>query len=366
MNKRFCAPAVFGVGAFSPQKRRRALFLALALFAVLALAGCKDKAPDGLPDPPQNSCVLDSAGILSDETEGYVNGITSQLSGSCGAQIAVVTVNGAPGALADFTADIFNYWGVGDAEKENGVVLVLDVSGNGDYHCTQGVGLEKTLPTAVISTILQQQLEPGFAAGDYDGGVRYTVESLAGELAGIYGVDLAAAPSGSVGFHPDAAAARRQDKQVTGSFGTLLVVFVLLTVIFILAAMMTPRRRGGGLWIIGGRPRSPRPPRPPRPPRGGYGGPPPPGFGGPRPPRGGGYGGPRPPRTGSGGSRPPQPPRGGYGGSARPPRSSGGFGGFSGGGTRGGGAGRGSFGGGSRGGGFGGGGTRGGGAGRGH
>ncbi len=257
MNKRFCAPAAFA-GRFGQKKRRLALLPALALFAALALAGCGDKAPNGLPDPPQGSCVLDSAGILSDEAEGYVNGVTSQLSGSCGAQIAVITVNGAPSALADFTADVFNYWGVGDAEKDNGVVLVLDVSGGGDYHCTQGKGLEKTLPTAVISTILQQQLEPGFAAGDYDGGVRNTVDALAGELAGIYGVDLAAAPSGGVGFHPDAAAAKRQDKQVTGSFGTLLVIFVLLTVIFVLAAVMTPRRRyrARGFW---------GPPRPPRP-----------------------------------------------------------------------------------------------------
>lgn len=359
MNKRLCGPG-------APEKKRRgqtrpngrryarlALLVAAALL-LLTLTGCGDKAPAGLPEMPEGSCVLDEADILSPETEQYVTGVTASLSGGCGAQVAVLTVNGVSGRdLSDFTADVFNYWGVGDPEKNNGLVLVLDVSGGGDYHCTQGQGLEKTLPTSTISMILQQQLEPSFAAGDYDSGVRYTVDALAGEVCGIYGIELASAPSGSIAFHPGAAQQARQDKQVGGSLGILIGVFVLLMVVFILAAVMTPRRRYRG-------------PRPPR----GPGAPPPPSFGGMG--YGGGYGGyyrggrprpPRPPRTGGyGGPRPPH-----SGGSYRP---SGGFGGFSGGSTRGGGASRGGgFGGGRSGGSFGGfsgGGTRGGGAGRGH
>ncbi len=289
MNERYHSPAApqKGRGGRKKAAGRLALLLAVCLLAGL-LAGCGDKRPEGLPEPPQSSCVLDQAGILSDDTEYYINGITAALSGGCGAQIAVLTVNGVQSrGLSDFTTEVFKYWGVGDPNENNGVVLVLDVSGGGDYHCTQGKGLEKTLPTSTISVILQQQLEPSFAVGDYDSGVRYTVDALAAELCGIYKIDLAAAPSGSIAFHPAAATAARQDRQVAGSFGTLIIIFVLLMVVFILAAVMTPHRRYRG-------PRYPRRgPPPPPPPFGG------PGHGGrgprpPRPPRSGGVGGPPP------------------------------------------------------------------------
>lgn len=89
MNKRLCGPG-------APEKKRRgqtrpngrryarlALLLAAALL-LLTLTGCGDKAPAGLPEMPEGSCVLDEADILSPETEQYVTSVTASLSGGCG------------------------------------------------------------------------------------------------------------------------------------------------------------------------------------------------------------------------------------------------------------------------------------------
>ncbi|MCI6739376.1 MAG: TPM domain-containing protein, partial [Bacteroidales bacterium] len=290
---------------------------------------------------PTDSCVLDEANILDEETEKFVNQKTQALDAASGAQIAVLTVE-YTGSLSteEYALTVGNNWGVGDKDKDNGIVLLL-VPGADDYWCLQGKGLETTLPTSTLSRILQQQMEPQWVKKDYDTGTRQTVQALYEELCSIYGIDpdeAEAAVSGSysTGFNSNAGSYVYQygspaGSSVSGMAGAMapMLFFVVIAVVVILLLIPRGPRGGGGggggsllpwLFLFGGGPRwGPRPPRPPRPPRGpgGFGG----GFGG------GGFGG----GFGSG--------RGGFGGGFG--GGGGGFGGFGGGGFHGGGAGRG-------------------------
>lgn len=292
--------------------------LALALSCGAALAAFADVSLE----PSSRFYVSDYAGVLSQSTcDDIVERNASLEQNAAGAQVVVVTLNDTEGlSLEEFTYQLFNDWGVGSSEENNGVLLVLDIAGQ-DYQCLQGAGLEDTLPTMTLSRILQQDLEPDFASGDYDAGVAKTFDALADEVQAIY-AGSAQTPSHSGG------SGLGMLWSVLGFVALLIVVVVVLAILS--SVMRGPRgprgghRSSGGFWtgyFLGSSMHRRRRP------------PPPPHFGGPRPPR----------RRGGGGF-------GGFGG--------GGFGGF------GGGAGRGGFGGGSfRG---GGGHSRGGGAGRGH
>lgn len=288
-----------------------------ALAACAALAVALAAPAMALLSPTSDFYVNDNAGVLSSSTEQDIVEKNDALYAASGAQIVVVTVNDTEGlGAAEYSYQLANDWGIGSAQENNGVLLLLSI-GEQDYQCIQGSGLEDTLPTMTLSRILQEDLEPDFAAGDYDAGVQKTFNALYEQVCSIYGLDPANPSAGlAPGYEPDHSTAS------TGLFGLGLAAMVLPfgALILVLVVLSSLRPRYGRRYY--GRPYPPRPPyRRPGPP------PPPPGMWGGmmgsshrRPPRSGGSF-----RMGGGGSF----------------RSGGGFRGGGGGGFRGGGAGRG-------------------------
>ena len=118
-------------------KQARRTLAGLALAAAL-LTGSVFAA---VPAAPEGSCVLDEANVLSERTEQAVNDLTIALDEACGAQMAVLTVDfTGTSSTADYAVEALNSWGVGDKDKNNGVLLLL-VIGAEDYYCTVGTGL---------------------------------------------------------------------------------------------------------------------------------------------------------------------------------------------------------------------------------
>lgn len=308
--------------------RRTGLFLlACVLAAVLAVP----VLAAGIPDAP-DAYVYDEAGVLSDSTEQYINLETAALDEACGGQIAVVAVEftGAY-STADYAYELFNAWGIGDRNENNGLLLLL-VTGAEDYYIMPGSGVTDIFSGGTLQTLMDDYLEADFAAGNYDAGVRKTFD----RILEIYGekYDLTPTSASDAGYSGYADAEDSLFSRFFRVIGKILIVAILVVLVIVLIRFFAGGPRGGGGGGYGG---------------GGGGGfwnglllgsllnrrrytyrPPPPHFGGPRPPRpphvgrpGGGFGGGRP-----GGF-------GGFGGGR-----TGGFGGFGGGGSRGGGAGR--------------------------
>lgn len=313
---------------------------------LLAMILCLSCALAAVPTKPANGYVADAAGVLNSETVSYLVSQNESLSAKkSGAAIVVVTVDFLDGKdIDDYATDLFNDWGIGDAEKNNGVLILLAI-GEDNYYTLQGSGLESTLSASTLGDYNYTYLETDFAAGDYDAGVRKLFDALyqwfeVSYDAGVSngngmtnsGVQEQPAPGETVPLN--------RGVNVMRLLG--LVIGIAMVAVVVAIVFSSSGRGGGNVIFFGGHRHHRRPPRPPI-------------GGGPRPPMGGGN-----PRN-------PRPPRrpGGFGGGF----SGGSFGGMS----RGGGAGRG-FGGshggfsgghsGGRSGGFGGGGSRGGGAGR--
>lgn len=308
-----------------------------------------------VPQRPANKYVLDEAGVLSDKTEKEIIEENNELFREYGAEVVVVTVDFLGGQeIDDYAYSLFNDWGIGSSQRDNGILLVLAI-GEDNYYATSGYGLEDYFDGAKFRELLNDYLETPFSLGEYDEGVALFFEEVVDELEDYYEhyedeYTQAQEDGYGHGYSGYQEYSRPSLWSRVANIGSAVLwvivrVVILIAVILVIASLFGRGRGGrggppyggggGGGFFTGmllgnmmGRRRTWGPPPPPPPP-GGFRGPGPGGFGGPRP----------------GGSRP------------------GGFGGFTGGGRSGGiGGGRGGFGGG---GGFtGGGGTHGGGAGR--
>lgn len=328
-----------------------ALVMVLAIAAGVLLGQARKPADTSEPSTAivgSYTYVYDSAHVLSDATMSHIDAMNASLFAQTGAQIMIVTVDTTGGTdIVDYAVDLGNEYGVGSAERDNGIVMVLaldDIAQNGlvgDYGAAYGDGLYDCGDE--LNSILYYYMEDDFAAGDYDAGVEKTFDAYIDWLADYY--DVTVRENYIPAVRETYSTASGYQTQTTGymapTFGmllgnliTLLVVLFILWVIldavrysryrrrYLMPGMGVPTRRY--YPVFWGRPRRRRPPPPPRPPRSGPG---------------------APPRGGS--SRPPQPPR--SGGSTRTPSGGSRGGGIFGGGSFSGGSfggSRGSFGGG--------------------
>lgn len=295
------------------QEMKKRLRRSLATAAALCLLTAGATTTLAAPELDPNTAVNDYADILSSQTEAYVENISVALQDTCGAQIGVYTTEYIGNSTMEgYAYDVLNTWGLGSADKDNGVLLLL-VPGEDDYYVTRGAGLEGQLTISKLGTILDEDLEPNWVKQDYDAGTQQTVRAIAEELCSIYGIPVSTLDNA-------AQAAPAPAERGMSPVAVILIIVAVVLVIALLISFTRPRgpgprppRGGGGFgnglfWYglgLASRPRRPR--RPPPPPPGfgpgpgGYGGPRPGGFGGPRP---GGFGGAPRPRGGFGGSRP--------------------------------------------------------------
>ena len=203
-----------------------AVLAALTLAALPALAAPKVQVST-------TNAVADHADILSDETEQYVNDVSIKLSDACGAQIGVYTLDELLGSttMEGFAYDVFNAWGLGSDDLDNGVLLLLapNEADGGDYYIMRGDGLESQLSFSTLGSLLDEYMEPYWVNGDYDTGTQKTVQALANRLCSIYGVTLNSS-------YTDTSAPDRGGPNVMGF--VLLVVAVLLDVLSVAAAIL--------------------------------------------------------------------------------------------------------------------------------
>lgn len=129
--------------------------------------------------------VSDTANILSSSTENELNRLITQLEQRTGAEMAVVTVPNTQGYTTpkDFTTQLFNYWGIGKAGQNNGVLFLISV-GDRRVEIETGRGLVAILPDSRVQQIIDQQILPRFRNGDFDGGTLAGVRQLTSVLQG--------------------------------------------------------------------------------------------------------------------------------------------------------------------------------------
>lgn len=152
----------------------------LSIFLVLFLASSflfaqktgKTYSLDQVPDPKtHNSSVSDPDDYLSASDEAVLNKLINAVEDSSSAQMAVVVLYSiGEENPKEFATKLFNKWGIGQAEKDNGL-LILTVMDQRRTEFETGLGMESIIPDAICYRVGMQELVPYFQKGEFGVGL---------------------------------------------------------------------------------------------------------------------------------------------------------------------------------------------------
>lgn len=175
--------------------------------------------------------VHDEAHVLS---AGFINQLEAQLKqgeDTTSNQVAVLiikTLDGYP--IEEYTLEVAEKWKLGQAGKDNGVLLFVAVDDR-KVRIETGYGVEGALPDALANQIIRNEIAPYFRQGDYERGILAATIAIQQAIAGEYKADNKPSKSGRRG-------------------GSFLPFIIILIVIILISRMRGGGGRGGG-WSSG-------------------------------------------------------------------------------------------------------------------
>ena len=150
------------------------LLLFLAVFFVSMAIAQPLYTPEALPSPKksgQDFYVSNPDAVLSSATVGELNSRSVAIENVSGMEYAIVVVQDFEGDdLFEFALKVFNTWGIGKKESNNGLLLFVATDRRA-YRFISGYGMEAIFPDVYLHRIGEKYLVPYFRQGDYDRGV---------------------------------------------------------------------------------------------------------------------------------------------------------------------------------------------------
>ena len=165
-------------------KAFRQLMLAASIGVALLSSPAQAITTEEIANPrPSGGWVSDHADLISAESEAKINQLLTDLEAVSGTEMAVVTVADTDSFNSPkaFATELFNTWGVGKAEQNNGVLLLVSV-GDHRTEVEVGSGLTTTLTQSKIEALLEENAVPAFQAGNFDQGIVATSQALVAQL----------------------------------------------------------------------------------------------------------------------------------------------------------------------------------------
>lgn len=140
------------------------------------------------PEPTRNFFVNDFANVIDSDDENEIMNIGSSLNNQTTAQVVVVTVDSLNGYDEnEYALELGREWGVGDDEKNNGVVILLSVSDR-KISIQVGYGLEGCLNDAKVGRILDEYAIPYLSDDNFSKGLTEAFKAVVTVIYDEYGV----------------------------------------------------------------------------------------------------------------------------------------------------------------------------------
>ncbi len=220
-------------------KMKRILFLISFFF--FSFSVFSQEIPER-PNPPR--LVNDLANVLSDQEEQQLESELVQFNDQTSTQIAILTFPDLNGyEIADFSTQVFNKWKIGQADKNNGILIAFKpktANSKGAVFVVTGYGLEGILPDAVINrNVVDYEMIPRFREGDIYGGL-YAGSKVIKELA---------AQEYTAESYQKKTGAKKSEK---GGGGFMLIVLIIIVLVSLFKGGRGGQYNSGGslpFWL---------------------------------------------------------------------------------------------------------------------
>lgn len=136
-----------------------------------------------------NRLVNDYAGIMSVEEQNALEQKLVAYNDSTSTQLAIVIIESLEGyEVSDYATRLAEAWGVGQKERDNGVMLLVAIA---DKKITiqTGYGMEGVLPDAICKRIIENEIKPAFKKSNYYEGFDNASTAIFKFAAGEYKAD---------------------------------------------------------------------------------------------------------------------------------------------------------------------------------
>ncbi len=182
--------------------------------------------------PPLKRRVTDLAGVLSSTEQMRLEQKLYLFETKTSNQIVVLIIPSLKGeSLEDYSIKVTDKWKLGDQKKENGVLLLISINDR-RIRIEVGYGLEGALTDLISSSIIRNDIAPGFRSGNYYAGID----------AGISSIMLATKNE----YKADPRKYQRSRRETGSSFGSL-IFFILFFLLFLISGR---RGRRGLFWAL--------------------------------------------------------------------------------------------------------------------
>ncbi|MEQ8312201.1 MAG: TPM domain-containing protein [Sphingopyxis sp.] len=181
------------------------------------------------------SPVVDQADIIPAAEEAVLNAQLLDLEKRTGHQLVVATIKDLEGRdVADYGYRLGREWGIGDAERDDGVVFLI-APNERRMHIAVGLGLEPVLTDAMSGRIIRDTITPRFKDGDFPGGIQAGVNAIAEQI------EL---PPEEAAARAKAAGAEERDRADEGNFGGLFFLGFIVLIFFVIPWLASRGGRG--------------------------------------------------------------------------------------------------------------------------
>lgn len=175
--------------------------------------------------PDLQTSVYDYAQILSPSEKTSLEEKLVRYSDSTSTQIVIITVETIKGeSIGILTPKWAHEWGIGQADKDNGVLILL-AEKEREIWISPGYGVEDKLSAGIVGQMTRDVIIPEFKAGSYYNGLNAGTDAIFQLLKGKYKEERKNLKKGNDGG---------------GGGGIFIFIIIFIIIIIILA------KRGGG------------------------------------------------------------------------------------------------------------------------
>ena len=195
------------------------------LFILFIGSPCIGFAQYDIPEKPefQTSVYDDDIKLLSASEKSNLEEKLIRYSDTTSTQIVVIIINSTKGEYINYLgAQWGEKWGIGDAEKDNGILILL-AKDDRKINISTGKGVEHLLTDAMSKRIIDRDVIPYFKRNDYYGGLNRATDAIFEVMTGEY-----------------------QGTRENNSTEFPNEVFIFLFIIFIIFIIAISKSRGGG------------------------------------------------------------------------------------------------------------------------